>query len=72
MAFRHIFWLIAIAWVMLWLGSLWTIGGLMGVSATIILVYVVMAFAPPVFLYGVLFIAIPWIAKKLKRPATHL
>jgi hypothetical protein len=63
---KHVFAVVALAWVLLWLISAFTIGGVMGNSPLILSVYLGMAVLPPALLYGVLFWAVPLIAERFR------
>jgi hypothetical protein len=71
MTLKHLFGLASIAWILLWLASLVTIGGLMGNSAPITAVYLGMAVLPPAALYVLLFRALPWIIQKNSQSKPH-
>jgi hypothetical protein len=69
---KHLFGLASIAWILVWLGALVTIGGLMGDSIQILSVFLGIALIPPSLLYFLLFHVMPRIVKRFKRPATQL
>lgn len=69
---KHLFVFFAIAWMLLWIGSLMAIGGLMGNSIQILSVYLGIAFAPPCLVYFLLFYMGPRIIERLSKTSTHL
>ncbi len=72
MTFKHLFGLATMAWVLLWLVSAVTIGGLMGDSVTQLLAFVGMAFVPPTLLYLLLFRMLPRMLGRFRKSATQL
>jgi hypothetical protein len=59
MTLKHLFGLVAIAWILLWLSALMTMGGLMGNSIPLLSVFLGIALIPPSLLYFLLFRVAP-------------
>jgi hypothetical protein len=72
MTVKNLFGLVAGAWALLWLFSLYAISGVMGSSVPIVLVYLGMGLVLPVLLYVLFFRIVPWIVSYIKKkPSTH-
>jgi len=72
MTFKHLFGFLAAVWIFFWLGSAVTIGSLMGDSIPQLLLFVGMAFLPPVLIYLLLFRLIPLVIRKFKKQAAQI
>jgi hypothetical protein len=67
MTFKHLFGVVAFAWLCLWFVSGLAISGLMGYSLPVLLFYFGMGLFPPVLLYFLLFRVLPMAIKRYKR-----
>ena len=70
MNLKHLFGLVALAWIFLWLAAAVTIGDFIGDSVRQIWIFLGMTFLPPVLLYLLPFRVLPQIIKWFKKPAT--
>ena len=72
MTLKHLFGVLAVAWILFWLASALAIGSLMGDSIPQLLFFVGMAFLPPTLIYLLLFRFIPLVIKKFKKQAAQI
>jgi len=68
LTFKHLFGLAAVGWALLWFFSAVAIGGVMGNSLPVLLIYLGMALVPPILLYILLFRVLPRVISYIKKP----
>jgi hypothetical protein len=72
MTLKHLFYLLSIAWALMWIATGLSIGSLMGDSVPQLLFFVGMAFVPPSLLFLLFFRAIPYIIRRFSKAVPHV